>query len=328
LETVQIASPKYVQDARWKIRNSRSTPSLVATDTRAHFQSTVKPDQDPTMNKNHQDIVHAHSLNDPEAFWMQHARELYWHKEPDQALELGTKTLQDGTSHRTWTWFPGGEISTCYNCVDRHVDAGHGEATAIIWESPVTGKRESYSYADLLDEVQALAGVLRENGVRKGDVVLIYMPMIPAALFAMLAINRLGAVHAVVFGGFAAPALAQRIESAEPVAIMTASCGIEAGKSPIAYRDLVRDAISRSSFKPPTTIIWQRDKLRWHPVVKEEGERNWQRLVKSAKMRGVNASVVPIASDDPVYIIYTSGECHGYLPERAILQPPLASQAC
>jgi propionyl-CoA synthetase len=160
--------------------------------------------------------------------------------------------------------------------------------------------------------------VLRENGVRKGDVVLIYMPMIPAALFAMLAINRLGAVHAVVFGGFAAPALAQRIESAEPVAIMTASCGIEAGKSPIAYRELVRDAVSRSKFKPQTTIVWQREQLRWHPVVKEEGERNWQRLVKSAKMRGISAPVVPIKSSDPVYIIYTSGECHIQLTSQAL----------
>jgi propionyl-CoA synthetase len=264
------------------------------------------------MSKSQQDIVHEQSLGDPEAFWTQHAKALHWHEEPRQALELSTKTLRDGTSHNTWTWFPGGQISTCYNCVDRHVDAGNGEAIAIIWESPVTGKRQKYSYAQLLDEVETLAGVLRENGVRKGDVVLIYMPMIPAALIAMLAINRLGAVHAVVFGGFAAPALAQRIESAAPVAIMTASCGIEAGKSPIDYRKLVRDALGQSSFKPPTTIIWQREQLRWHPVAKNEGERNWQRLVKSAKMRGVKAPAVPIGSSDPVYIIYTSGECLGH----------------
>jgi propionyl-CoA synthetase len=260
------------------------------------------------MNKNRQDIVHAHSLNKPEAFWMKHAQELYWHKEPQKALELNMKYLRDGTSHRTWTWFPGGEISTCYNCVDRHVQAGNGGAMAIIWESPVTGQRQKYSYNQLLEEVQALAGILREEGVRKGNVVLIYMPMIPAALIAMLAINRLGAVHAVVFGGFAAPSLAQRIESSEPVAIMTASCGIEAGKSPIGYRDLVKDAISRSTFKPPTTIIWQREQLRWHPVVKEDGERNWQRLVKSAKMRGLKTPVVPIRSSEPLYIIYTSGK--------------------
>jgi propionyl-CoA synthetase len=260
------------------------------------------------MNKNGQDIVHAHSLDNPEAFWMKHAQDLYWHKKPRRALELKIKYLHDGTSHKTWTWFPGGEISTCYNCVDRHVQAGNGAEIAIIWESPVTGQKQKYSYNQLLEEVRVLAGVLRDEGVRKGDVVLIYMPMIPAALIAMLAINRLGAIHAVVFGGFSAPSLAQRIEVSEPVVIMTASCGVEAGKRPIQYRDIIRDATSQSSFKPSKIIIWQREQLRWHPVVKEDGERNWQRLVKSARLRGLTAPVVPIRSNDPVYIIYTSGE--------------------
>jgi propionyl-CoA synthetase len=134
------------------------------------------------------------------------------------------------------------------------------------------------------------------------------VPMIPAALFAMLAISRLGAIHAVVFGGFSPPALAQRIEAAKPKIIMTASCGIEGGKGPIGYRALIRNAIERSTFKPKKTIIWQREQFRWHPVIKEDGERNWQRVVKSARNRGLKAEVVPVKSNEGVYIIYTSGK--------------------
>lgn len=131
--------------------------------------------------------------------------------------------------------------------------------------------------------------------------------MIPSAIFGMLASNRLGAIHAVVFGGFASAALAQRIEACTPKVILTASCGIEGSKKPISYRNLVRKAIDLSSHKPPKTLIWQRDEFRWDPVTKEDGERNWQRCVKSARDRGVKAEAVPVMSTDPIYIIYTSG---------------------
>jgi len=131
--------------------------------------------------------------------------------------------------------------------------------------------------------------------------------MIPAALFAMLAINRLGAIHAVVFGGFSPPSLAQRMEASRPRVIMTASCGIEGTKGPIAYQGLIRTAVSKSAFKPEKIIIWQRDQQRWEPVLKESGERNWQRLVKSAKNRGLKADAVPVKSNEGIYIIYTSG---------------------
>jgi propionyl-CoA synthetase len=239
---------------------------------------------------------------------MKQAQSLEWYRNPTRALTMTNKRLKDGTTHVNWSWFPDGQISTCYNCVDRHVRNGLGDRTAIIWESPVTGATETYTYSQLLTEVETLAGVLREEGVKSGHVVLIYMPMIPAALFAMLAIGRIGAIHAVVFGGFSPPSLAQRIEASEPDIIMTASCGIEAGKDPIAYRDLIRSAISKSSFKPSKTIIWQRDQVRWDPVLKSEGERNWQRLVKSARNRGLKADAVPIGSNDGLYIIYTSGK--------------------
>ncbi|GFF74296.1 uncharacterized protein PA3568 [Aspergillus lentulus] len=254
-----------------------------------------------------QQTVHAQSLHSPESFWSYHATQLHWHKKPSQTLVRQPKTLPSGVTHEHWSWFPDGEISTTYNCVDRHVAAGRGENVAIIWDSPVTGVKEKYTYSQLLDEVEVLAGVLREEGVKKGDVAIIYMPMIPAALIAALAITRLGAIHSAVFGGFAAKSLAQRIEAAKPRVIMTASCGIEGSKGPLSYRPLVEGAIAASNFKPSKTIIWQRDQLRWNNPDKMGGQRNWQRLVKSARMRGVKAGPVPVKSTDGLYIIYTSG---------------------
>ncbi len=136
----------------------------------------------------------------------------------------------------------------------------------------------------------------------------ISVPMIPAALFGILAVSRLGAMHAVVFGGFAPASLAQRIEASKPRAILTASCGIEGAKGPMGYKSFIEGALQKSSFKPEKIIIWQRDELRWDPVTEENGERNWQRLVESAKNRGLEADAVPVKSSDGIYIIYTSGK--------------------
>ncbi|KAL1593981.1 hypothetical protein SLS60_010715 [Paraconiothyrium brasiliense] len=258
--------------------------------------------------KHTQDLVYARATANPYTFWNTQAENIHWHTRPHETLQKSKKSLKSGVSHDHWTWFPGGEVSTTYNCVDRHVNNGNGNNVAIYWDSPVTGAKEQFSYKQLLEEVETLAGVLREEGVEKGDVVLIYMPMIPAALFAMLAIARLGAIHAVVFGGFAPAALAQRIEASRPKAIMTASCGIEGVKGPAGYRKMIEEAVERSTFKPYKTIIWQRDELRWDPVLKENGQRNWQRLVKSARNRGLKADAVPIKSEDGLYIIYTSGK--------------------
>ncbi|KAL9002146.1 MAG: hypothetical protein Q9188_004908 [Gyalolechia gomerana] len=254
-----------------------------------------------------QDAVYSKSLENPEAFWAHQAAQLQWHKYPSRPLKRFDKKLASGIQHPSYTWFPDGEISTTYNCVDRHVLAGDGSTTAIIWDSPVTGSKEQFSYDQLLHEVETLAGVLRTEGVRKGNVVLIYMPMIPAALFAILAIARLGAIHTVVFGGFAPASLAQRIEASEAVAVLTASCGIEGAKGPISYRPLIEQAVEKSRHKPGKVLIWQREQLKWDLVNENKGERDWRELVRSAKQRKIKAEAVPVRSDDGLYIIYTSG---------------------
>jgi propionyl-CoA synthetase len=258
-------------------------------------------------NNTVQDTVQRASLSNPETFWAHHADQLHWHQKYSTVLERTTKNLSDKVSHQHWSWFPDGEISTAYNCIDRHVKGGNGNLAAVIWDSPVTGSKEKYTYSDLLEQVEVLAGVMREEGVKRGDVVLIYMPMIPAALFAMLATIRLGALHAVVFGGFAPASLAQRIEAAKPKIVMTASCAIEGAKGPLGYRPFVEGGIERSSWKPEKILIWQREQQMWDPVLKDSGQRNWQRLVKSAKSRGVRAEAVPVKGNDGLYIIYTSG---------------------
>ncbi|KAL1837880.1 hypothetical protein VTJ49DRAFT_3284 [Mycothermus thermophilus] len=271
------------------------------------YTTTTTTHSSPIMSSHPQDQVHHHSLTDPESFWAHQAEHIDWHKRPSAVLARTTRQLKSGDSHPHWEWFPGGELSTCYNCVDRHVLAGHGDFPAIFYDSPVTGTKQRISYKELLEEVETFAGVLREEGVRKGDVVLVYMPMVPAALIGILAIGRLGAIHAVVFGGFAAAALAQRIEASRPAAILTASCGIDGKKPPIPYREFVEEAIRLSSWKPPKTIIWQREQLLWDPIRESQGERKWQDLVTSARERGVKAECVPVKSTDPLYIIYTSG---------------------
>ncbi|KAK0307477.1 hypothetical protein LTR01_005477 [Friedmanniomyces endolithicus] len=259
------------------------------------------------MTPHPQDLAYEASISDPSTFWARQAKQLTWHKTPSTAFRKQTRKLKSGVSHASWTWFPDGEISTSYNCIDRHVEAGHGDKTAIIWDSPVSNSKQKISYAELQDEVATLAGVLREGAVRKGDTVLVYMPMIPAALVGMLATVRLGAIHAVVFGGFSAASLAQRIEACKPKVILTASCGIEGAKGPLPYRPMVRGAVEQSSHKPGRVLIWEREQSRWDDVREQDGERDWQTLVKAAKERGVTAENVPVKSSDGIYIIYTSG---------------------
>ncbi|PSR87284.1 hypothetical protein BD289DRAFT_367256 [Coniella lustricola] len=262
-----------------------------------------------------QDIILASSLSSPASFWAHQASRLHWHQSPTTILRKTQKTLSSpssssATTHQHWEWFPDGLISTCYNCVDRHVLAGHGSAPAILYDSPVTNStKQTITYASLLSQVQTLAAVLRDEcRIRKGDIVLVYMPMIPAALVALLAISRLGAIHAVVFGGFASTALAQRIDASRPKAILTASCGIDGAKAPLAYRALVTEAVALSKWKPARTLVWQRPQLEWHPLQRETGERNWNRLVRSAEMRGQKVEeCVPVRGTDGLYVIYTSG---------------------
>ncbi|RBI75674.1 propionyl-CoA synthetase [Roseovarius sp. TE539] len=229
---------------------------------------------------------------DPEAFWMEAAENIDWDEKPSKALFDDNAPLYE--------WFRDGKVNTCWNAVDRHVEAGHGARAAIIHDSPVTGTKHKISYAQLRSRVARLAGALRAKGVQKGDRVIIYMPMVPEALEAMLACARLGAIHSVVFGGFAAHELAVRIDDAKPKAIIAASCGVEPGRV-VHYKPLLDGAIEQAAHKPDFCVIFQREE----EVAKlEEGrDHDWH-----AFQFGVTpAECVPVEGTHPAYILYTSG---------------------
>src|SRR5882757_10267360 len=193
--------------------------------------------------------IHQRSLQDPQAFWAEQARGLHWDKPWDQVL--------DGSAAPMYRWFCGGYLNTCYNAVDRHVEAGRGEQLALIHDSPVTGSIRRYTYRELRDRVALFAGALLRQGLKQGDRVIIYMPMVPEAAIAMLACARIGAVHSVVFGGFAAPELAKRIDDAAPKVILTASCGIEVSRV-IEYKPILDRAIELARHQPEHCVILQR----------------------------------------------------------------------
>ena len=228
---------------------------------------------------------------DPEAFWMNAAEAIDWVKPPSKAL------WDDGTP--MYEWFRDAEVNTCYNAVDRHVEAGNGARVAIIYDSPVTGQKSKTTYADLQTQVAAFAGGLASKGITVGDRVIIYMPMIPEALVAMLACVRIGAIHSVVFGGFAANELAVRIDDATPKAIIAGSCGIEPGRI-IAYKPLLDSAIDLAQHKPDFTVIFQREQCeaKIGPLDVE-----WHALQTGTKP----APCVAVPGDHPAYILYTSG---------------------
>ena len=232
------------------------------------------------------------SLADPAAFWAEQAETLDWYRPPRQILEA----LDDG-SH---CWFADGLLNTCYLALDRHVEAGRGEQDALIYDSPVTGGKARYSFRELRDEVARLAGGLRSLGVEKGDRVIIYMPMVPQAAMAMLACARIGAVHSVVFGGFAAQELAVRIDDAQPKVLLTASCGLEFERV-IAYQPLVEQALELARHRPGHVVVLQRPQA---PAMLREGrDLDWRVLV--AQSRAVEP--LPVLGADPLYILYTSG---------------------
>ncbi|MDR5865843.1 propionyl-CoA synthetase [Halomonas koreensis] len=231
------------------------------------------------------------SIEHPEAFWAEQARRLPWVTPP------GTVLTYDDQGHARW--YPDGELNLCYAALDHHVEQGRGEQPAVLWDSPVTGGRSTLSYAALRDRVARFAGALRDLGVEKGDRVVIYMPMVPEALVAMLACARLGAVHSVVFGGFAPHELAVRIEDAEPRVVVAASCGIEVDKV-LPYKPIVDAAVEQSAYRPEACVILQREQCQ-----AELGERDhdWASLEASA----APAECVPVKATDPLYILYTSG---------------------
>ena len=231
------------------------------------------------------------SIDDPETFWTKAAAMIDWDRQPTRAYDP-----EQG-------WFPGGSLNTCYNAVDRHVAAGRGDATALIYDSPVTGAVRSWTFGELLDEVGRVAAMLASLGVAKGDRVVIYMPMVPETAFAMLACARLGAIHSVVFGGFAAHELAKRIDDATPKVVLTASCGIE-GKRIIAYKPLVDEALASATHKVDRVIVLQRDLLT--AELRRDRDSDWAEL-RAATAEEAIPDCVAVASNDPLYILYTSG---------------------
>lgn len=229
---------------------------------------------------------------DPEAYWLEAADGLDWTRMPSRAF--------DGSMGLYGRWFPDGVLNTCHNALDRHVAAGRGGQTAIIYDSPVTGTIRRFTYAELLERVSRLAGALAARGVAKGDRVIIYMPMVPEAAIAMLACARLGAIHSVVFGGFAAAEVAARIDDATPKAVISASCGIEPGRI-VAYKPLLDAAIGMAAHKPGFCLILQREQQRATMV---EG-RDFD--YAEAEAAGMPHPCVDVAATDPLYILYTSG---------------------
>jgi len=240
--------------------------------------------------------VYAAWQRDPEAFWAEAARDISWFRLWDKVF--------DPYAGEYGRWFVGAECNTAYNCLDRHVERGRGEVAALIYDSPVTGTQKTYSYAALTDEVATLAGVLKDLGIHKGDRVIVYMPMIPEAVMAMLACARIGAVHSVVFGGFAAAELATRVDDCQPVAIIAASCGIEPGRT-VAYKPLLDRAIELSHHKPASLLMLQRPLA--EATLIPGRDHDWAALVSQAKSKGRKAGCVAVAATDPLYILYTSG---------------------
>lgn len=253
----------------------------------------------------YEDVFRA-STEDPESFWLKAAEGIDWDVAPHRAL--------DSSGAPFYRWFPDGRLNVCFNALDRHVEAGRGEQPALVYDSPVTDTRRTYTYAQLRNEVAAFAGALAGLGVGHGDRVVIYMPMVPEAAIAILACARIGAVHSVVFGGFAPRELALRIDDAAPKVVVSASCGIE-GKRVIAYKPLLDQAIELAAHKPDKCVLLQRPQER---AELGPDDLDWADAVAAATPAGC----LPVAATDPLYILYTSGttgkpkgvvrDCGGY----------------
>ncbi|MFY9827189.1 MAG: propionyl-CoA synthetase [Rhodoplanes sp.] len=240
--------------------------------------------------------VYERAKTDPQGFWGDAAKEIDWY-------EKATKVF-DPSAGVYGRWFVGAVCNTCYNAIDRHVLGGRAAQTALIYDSPVTGAKKTFTYSELLTEVSTLAAILKDFGVGKGDRVILYMPMVPEAVFGMLACARIGAIHSVVFGGFAPKELATRIDDAKPKLVLSASCGIEPGRV-VAYKPMLDEAIKLSATKPETCIVLQRPQAAADLTAGRD--HDWAELRAAALRAGKKADCVPVAATDPLYILYTSG---------------------
>tara|TARA_Y100001960_G_scaffold1522_1_gene1692 strand:- start:859 stop:2730 length:1872 start_codon:yes stop_codon:yes gene_type:complete len=230
--------------------------------------------------------------NNPISYWEEKAKHISWYKKP--------KKILDSSDAPFWTWFPDGELNTSYNCLDIHIKNGNGDRKALIYDSPVTQTKNTYTYKELLTKTEKIAGALQEHGIKKGDRVLIYMPMIPEAVASMLACARLGAIHVVVFGGFAPNELATRINDSRPKIIIAGSCGIEPGKI-IEYKPMLDKAIELAKYKVKTCFIFQREICKANLI--DDRDFNFQDVIDNS----YSVTPVPVKSNDPLYILYTSG---------------------
>jgi propionyl-CoA synthetase len=237
--------------------------------------------------------AHRRSIQDPEGFWGEAAQDIDWIRRPDRVLDAERPPF--------YRWFPGGQLNTCFNALDRHVVGGRGDQAALIYDSAMTGVQRTYSYAELLELVARFGGVLSALGVQPGDRVVIYMPMVPEAMIAMLACARIGAVHSVVFGGFAPAELAARIDDAQPKVVVSASCGIEPGRT-IPYKPLLDRAIELAAHTPERCVILQRPQLEAELT---ERDIDWAPAMRPGTVE--SAECAPVAATDPLYVLYTSG---------------------
>ncbi|MBI2494612.1 MAG: propionyl-CoA synthetase [Candidatus Rokubacteria bacterium] len=244
------------------------------------------------MAKSVYEEAYARSMQDPQGFWAAAAEDIHWDKRWDRVFDDARKPF--------YRWFAGGVLNTCYNALDLHVDRGRGKQRALVYDSPVTGTVKAFTYRELRDEVARIAGALRRQGVQKGDRVIVYMPMVPEAVMAILACARIGAVHSVVFGGFASNELAKRIDDAKPRLILSASCGIEVNRT-VPYKPLLDGAIELSAHKPERCVILQRPQET--ATLLKGRDLDWGDFVGGAPP----ADCVPVAATDPLYILYTSG---------------------